>query len=400
MPHIFISYAKKDTRKLATDLADALNAVPGYTAWVDRSLRAGAAWELEIQREIRRCDVFVVLYSPDINRHLNGEDESYVLTEISYAKFTAKKPIIPIMTQMTEPPISLTRIHYIDFTIGGLTLADLVAAICDEVAQTSPAAHPVEMRLASSGDFLPPPFAWVEIPAGQVTLVPSDLDRQQSYLRSRRTIAVDAFSIAKYPTTNAQYGLFVDAGGYREAKWWLDVGWEKRQEQEWDEPRYWQDPIWNRPDQPVVAISWYEAIAYCHWLSEMLGTTILLPTEPQWQLAAQGSTTQKFPWGDIWDATRCNNSVSVISKGTSNVHDYESNGDSPFGVVDMCGNMLEWCLTDYNTGTTEIASSNLRILKGGSWRDTVEEFFECSHRRIGMKYNWEKEWGFRIAKLD
>jgi hypothetical protein len=85
MPHIFISYAKKDTRELALALSDALNAVDGVTAWVDRSLRVGRSWELQIQNEIDRCDAMIVLYSPDINRHKQGEEESYVLTEIAYA---------------------------------------------------------------------------------------------------------------------------------------------------------------------------------------------------------------------------------------------------------------------------------------------------------------------------
>ncbi|MEZ4672357.1 MAG: toll/interleukin-1 receptor domain-containing protein [Anaerolineae bacterium] len=90
MTHIFISYAKKDTRELALALNQALNAISGVTAWVDQSLRAGKSWDLQIQSEIDRCDYMIVLYSPDINRHKNGEEESYVLTEIAYAKYTAK----------------------------------------------------------------------------------------------------------------------------------------------------------------------------------------------------------------------------------------------------------------------------------------------------------------------
>lgn len=134
MPHIFISYAKKDTRELALALADTLNEFDGaFTAWVDRSLRAGKSWELQIQQEIDRCDVMVVLYSPDINRHKQGEEESYVLTEIAYAKYEAKKRIIPVMAQKTTPPMSLTALHYIDFTRTGLTLDNLVDAILDEL---------------------------------------------------------------------------------------------------------------------------------------------------------------------------------------------------------------------------------------------------------------------------
>lgn len=83
--HLFISYAKNDTRDLALALTEALNAMDGLTAWVDKTLRAGQSWELQIQSEINKCDAMIVLYSPDINRHNLGLEESYVLTEINYA---------------------------------------------------------------------------------------------------------------------------------------------------------------------------------------------------------------------------------------------------------------------------------------------------------------------------
>src|SRR5690349_2317322 len=129
MPHIFISYSKKDTRTLAFALADALNAVTDVTTWIDRSLSAGPSWEGQIQQEILKCDYFVVLCSPDINRLLDGKDESYALNEISYA-LSKKKLVIPVMAQQTAPPISLTGAHYIDYTLPDMTMFDLVDAIC------------------------------------------------------------------------------------------------------------------------------------------------------------------------------------------------------------------------------------------------------------------------------
>ena len=129
---IFISYAKKDAREIALALADALAEVDGLEVWIDRSLRAGRSWELQIQQQIDDCDVMIVLYSPDINRHKLGQPESYVLTEIAYAKYTAKKPIIPVMAIQTDALISLTMEHYIDFTISGV-ISKLVEALCSEL---------------------------------------------------------------------------------------------------------------------------------------------------------------------------------------------------------------------------------------------------------------------------
>ena len=372
-----------------------MHAEPGY---VTRALRAGAAWELEIQREIRRCDVFVVLYSPDINRHLSSEDESYVLTEISYAKFTAKKPIIPIMAQRTDPPISLTMTHYIDFTIGGLTLADLVEAICDEVGQIVPAVRSVEARRTSSTELLPQPFAWVEIPAGQVTL------EERSYLNKPMTINVPAFSIAKYPVTNAQYALFVDAGGYGERKWWTDSGWSQCKQEKWIEPRYWRRADWNQTDHPVVGVSWYEAGAYCRWLSETTGETILLPGEQQWQRAGQGDDGRAYPWGNEWNA---GNAVwnRSSSQGTANAGSIPA-GRSWVGALDMSGNVWEWLSSLYlpydtledREADTGSGTDVFRTLRGGSWNiDNVAGLRAADRGRndpIGKGYVI----GFRCAR--
>ncbi|MBL8154124.1 MAG: TIR domain-containing protein [Anaerolineae bacterium] len=116
MPHIFISYAKKDTRPLAEAIYNALNAIPGLTAWMDTSLEPGKSWEDQIQREIDRADLVVVLLSEDINREETEDKErSFVLTEIAYAK-QVKKQIVPVRVHKINIPLGLTRIQYIDLT--------------------------------------------------------------------------------------------------------------------------------------------------------------------------------------------------------------------------------------------------------------------------------------------
>lgn len=153
--HIFISYAKKDTRSLALDLEKKLKLLPGISAWVDRSLKAGRSWEIQIQSEIDRCDYVVVLYSPDINRHKQGKEESYVLTEITYAKRFAHKSIIPVMVEKTDPPLSLVNEHYLDFTVPGLSLDDLVVAICDEIGYSLSQDRLVPVSIASVSNEVP-----------------------------------------------------------------------------------------------------------------------------------------------------------------------------------------------------------------------------------------------------
>lgn len=411
MPHLFISYAKADTRELALSLADKLNTIEGVTAWVDRSLRAGRSWELQIQSEIDRCDAMIVLYSPDINRHKQGKPESYVLTEIAYAKYTAKKLIIPVMAQRTNPPMSLTMEHYIDFTLNGLVLDDLVVAICDELeiaaqqSRTPPSIKPAHRR---SQDILPAPFEWIEIPAGKVTL--SD-NNGPSLLESPhgvdKTFSLNAFSISKYPITNSQYAEFVEAGGYIRREWWTDAGWNERKKSKVVEPWYetWKNAKWNSKEQPIVGITWYEAIAFCAWLSDLTEEKITLPTEQQWQRAAQGDEMYLYPWGNNWEESLCRNSLQSDGNNpdnTSPVTSYDPRGNSPFGVSDLAGNIWEWCLTDYQTGSNEfekIKRTDDKIaLRGGSWKDNHPDCFKCAFRNWTNPLNFSSIIGFRICR--
>ncbi len=232
------------------------------------------------------------------------------------------------------------------------------------------------------------PFAWCDVSAGSVRL------ERGGYLAHNTTRAVQSFKIAKYPITNAQFERFIRANGYNEPRWWTSEGWRVRIQRAWRQPRFWESERWNRPDHPVVGISWYEAVAFCNWLSALSGEAISLPTESQWQRAAQGTHSLIYPWGDFFDPTRCN----CRSDGTTPVTRFEGLGDSPFGVVDMCGNVWELCLTDYQTGdeTLECLSTG-RVRRGGSWANQNPDNFRASkrdeiHPELGLEFI-----GFRIV---
>lgn len=232
-------------------------------------------------------------------------------------------------------------------------------------------------------------FAWVDIPG-------------------------KGYSIAKYPLTNAQYALFVEAGGYDQRQWWTDAGWEAKQQGvaldwskgegvatniPWTEPRDWHDSRFNGADYPVVGVTWYEAVAFCRWLSETTGETITLPTEDQWQYAAQGDDGRVYPWSNEWDCSRCNNSVKPChSEGTTPVQQYEGKGDSPFGVVDMAGNVWEWCLTDYDNKTNDVNGDASRVIKGGGWFYFSTADCRCNFRYWDMPFGCYNFRGFRLAR--
>jgi hypothetical protein len=224
----------------------------------------------------------------------------------------------------------------------------------------------------SSPDILPAPFAWIDIPTGKVKLT------EGGYVpKGGQTFDVPAFAIAKYPLTNAQFAKFVEADGYGEIQWWTELGWEVRVREGWTEPLYWRDSQWNQPDYPVVGVSWFEAVAFCVWLSDATGENISLPTEQQWQCAAQGDTNRAYPWGDEFDKNHCN----FNTQGTMPVTQYEGKGDSPFKVVDMSGNVWEWCVTGYEDGSQDIRNRiNRRILRGGSWNYNNEGSLRADYR--------------------
>lgn len=246
--------------------------------------------------------------------------------------------------------------------------------------------------MAKTSDFiLPAPFAWVDIPGRD-------------------------YRIARYPITNAQYANFIEVGGYDQSQWWTAAGWEAKStgltfdysagggvatDTPWTEPRHWHDRALNGAEQPVVGVTWYEAVAFCQWLSAATGETIMLPTEDQWQYAAQGDDGRIYPWGNEWDCTRCNNSVKPCkSEATTPVRQYEGVGDSPFGVVDMAGNVWEWCLTDFEHKTNDLYSvSNVRVVRGGGWFYFSTADCRCNFRYGDMPYGCYPFRGFRVVGL-
>ncbi|HRF96984.1 MAG TPA: SUMF1/EgtB/PvdO family nonheme iron enzyme [Aggregatilineales bacterium] len=227
----------------------------------------------------------------------------------------------------------------------------------------------------SSLDLLPKPFVWITIPTGEVTL------EAGGYLDDPTTFTIPTFQMAKYPVTNAQYKLFIDAGGYDEKRWWTEDGWQAKldgwvwngYDRKWEktgvawvQPRYWDNPVWKEDsDCPVIGVSWYEAVAFCNWLSEATSEKITLPTEQQWQRAAQGDDNRLYPWGNIWDKTKCNN--SEISTKTTSVTQFEGLGDSPYSITDMIGNVWQWSLTVFETGDVDLGAKGFRIIRGKAW---------------------------------
>ncbi|MEI8307883.1 MAG: SUMF1/EgtB/PvdO family nonheme iron enzyme, partial [Chloroflexales bacterium] len=216
----------------------------------------------------------------------------------------------------------------------------------------------------------------IPIPAGPFLMGSSDADTQAyDSEKPQHTLTLPDYWIAKTPVTNAQFQPFVEGDGYRNERYWTQVGWQWCQQERIVTPHYWDDKQWNGADYPLVGVSWFEAVAYCRWLSAQTGHEFRLPSEAEWEKAARGTDGRIYPWGNTWEVGRCNSKEAGIGK-TTPVGQYP-NGASPYGVLDMAGNVWEWCATKWGKPypyqiEDEWAEAYLeqdmsRIWRGGSW---------------------------------
>jgi formylglycine-generating enzyme required for sulfatase activity len=183
-------------------------------------------------------------------------------------------------------------------------------------------------------------------------------------------IPLGAFHISRYPVTHAQYQCFVADGGYR-----TDRFWQTRRNR--PEPA---SAAWSDPNHPREMVSWYEAVAFARWLDERLHDSglipkeyvIRLPTEVEWEKAARGREGRDFPWGNDFETGNANVNETVDNKGpyylrrTSPVGIYPR-GASPYGVLDMAGNVWEWCLTKGNGDSYDLRGSGVQVARGSAW---------------------------------
>jgi formylglycine-generating enzyme required for sulfatase activity len=170
--------------------------------------------------------------------------------------------------------------------------------------------------------------------------------------------------IDKYEVTNAAFQSFVEADGYRTQGYWSEAGWQWLSKQRVESlPRSCGS---TAPDLPRACITWYEAEAYAHWRGGRL------PTEAEWEYAARGPQSSIYPWGNDFDAARCN---VVDSKGSQPVGSYPA-GVSWAGAHDMAGNVMEWVQDwlDVNYYTSGAATDphgpetgKIKVEKGGWW---------------------------------
>lgn len=218
-----------------------------------------------------------------------------------------------------------------------------------------------------------PDIDWVEVPA-------SDFVYQAGERRHLET-----FWIGRYPVTNAQFDAFIQNRGYEDNRWWHDLS--KR-------IRVPHMPSWSLANHPRETVTWYEAMAFCAWLTHRLGYGVTLPTEVQWEKAARGTDGWIFPWGQGWRAGVANIWWSGINR-TSTVGIFPQ-GCSPYGVIDLIGNVGEWCLNHLSPERTQREGDESRAVRGGSWSPN-QPFARAGHRYNFHPHNRLNDGGFRVT---
>lgn len=198
---------------------------------------------------------------------------------------------------------------------------------------------------------------WITIPAGEFLF--GD-DRQKLHLPE--------FQIGKYPVTNQQYHLFLMANPQHPPP----PGWRGR------------EFLMGRARHPVVGVSHVDALAFCHWMNARL------PTAEEWEKAARGVDGRTYPWGESWEDGRYCNHWESGSNATTPVDRYPD-GCSPYGVMDMAGNVWEWTATHHG-------SAWMNELCGGSWRSYSRFAVQTTGRDRLLLDDRRDDLGFRCAR--
>jgi sulfatase modifying factor 1 len=191
--------------------------------------------------------------------------------------------------------------------------------------------------------------------------------------------------VARTPVTNAEYARFLAATGHVP-------------------PRFWDDGRFNAPDQPVVGVSWFDAVAYCDWLAAVSGRPFRLPTEAEWEKAARGGRTgARYPWGDDPAGWAADPSLAAVRQPLP----YPVGCSVPNGydLLDMGYNVHEWCRDWYDPAYYAVAPAHdppgpaggrRRASRGGAWRHQIQVCRTAARSSLDPAFHYN-DYGFRVV---
>jgi formylglycine-generating enzyme required for sulfatase activity len=382
--HIFISYARVDqtyARKLADDLRSR-----GFEAWMDDRIDFGDRWWQTIVQAVRASAAFIVVMTP------HAEQSEWVEREVMLA-LDEGKPVFPLLLRGKCFPLFITK-QYANVSGGQMPPGPFYERLA-QAAPTKPKAEetPPRQQPQPKAQFArptaperPPEPEMVLIPAGEF-LMGSDPRKDKDAAgdeQPQRKLYLPDYTIAKTLVTNAQYAAFVEAASHKPPDHWKG-----------------KNPPRGKGDHPVVYVSWHDATDYCKWLAEATGKPYRLPSEAEWEKGARGTDGRIYPWGNKWDTKRCNNSEGF--KGSTTQVGAYPQGASPYGLLDMVGNVWEWTLSLYrpypyqsDDGREDPHAGDNRVLRGGSWYG-LQRYARVSSRIYYRPGSFNDHAGFRVC---
>jgi len=224
--------------------------------------------------------------------------------------------------------------------------------------------------------------------------------------KSQHPVFLESYYIGKFPVSVREYREFVNADGYQQMLYWTTAGWIWRETKKRNYPDFWDDEKWaGDANLPVVGVSWYEALAYCRWLSDRTGKPCRLPTEAEWEKAARGEDDRLYPWGNTFDIRLCNTRASGHNR-TQPVGLYSPQDESPYGCAEMAGNVSEWTLSQYkpypyedDDGRNDEEGETERVIRGGAWYKPALRA-RVSARGMNDPFFVDLDVGFRCVLAD
>ena len=212
---------------------------------------------------------------------------------------------------------------------------------------------------------------FVRIPAQSFLMGSEDSRPDESPVHR---VSIEAFELGEYQVRNSEYEAFADTTSHAPP------------------PAPFSDP-----EQPVVGVSWFEAVRYCEWLSGVSGRRVRLPTEAEWECAARGGAEGlHYPWGDELPSQDDASGPRAVGRRAANA----------YGLYDICANVHEWCSDWYAANYYAISPGRdprgpdkglRRVSRGGSWRHQIQ-FSRCAARSsIPPEFRYA-DYGFRVAR--
>jgi formylglycine-generating enzyme required for sulfatase activity len=334
---IFISYRRAEDKKsnivwtIHEKLAQAFGVENVFRDTED--IHGGAKWRLVLEREVNSCKVMVVVIGPDWANLRNPDGQKRLDDVNDVTRWEVETglrrsreegvTVIPVRVLSAQIPkkedLPESLYQLFDFQWKELQNSHFDVDMQDLISDIRRSRGYAEEDIITQ-DFEPKTIYIAEGPFW----MGSDAEDVKPYEMPAHEVFLSAYRIGKYPTTNREYQEYLHQTGTRVSP-----------------------IIWNGEralpeglgDHPVTGVTWDEAMAYCRWLSTATGRKYSLPSEAQWEKACRGGNSCLYPWGDEFDAQRCNQGRPAVASVTT----YPAQSD--FGCFDLVGNVLQWTRT-------------------------------------------------------